>query len=126
MIEMGQTRFLPNGEMIIKTEEGIFFHAFTRDSMPILIDEEEGKALFKQGIEDKNSEPKVPKTYSLRLNGEYYGTGDFAYMIELMHEWVVIRGMYGKGEVGFEIVDETKRKPTLTEKVIAHRLGKGK
>lgn len=64
------------------------------------------------------------KPYSLRLNGEYYGTGDFAYMIELMHEWVVIRGMYGKGEVEFEIVDETKRKPTLTEKVIAHRLGK--
>ena len=36
-----QKRFLPNGEVIVKTEEGIYFHSLSETSMPILIDKED-------------------------------------------------------------------------------------
>lgn len=48
---MEQRKFLVNGEMIIKTEEGVFFHAGQEDFIPILIDEDEGKKLFEQAKE---------------------------------------------------------------------------
>ncbi len=48
-----QKRFLPNGEMIIKTEEGIYFHSISETSMPILIDKEEGELLFGQSTMTK-------------------------------------------------------------------------
>ncbi|VXB52317.1 hypothetical protein EXIGUO8H_20354 [Exiguobacterium sp. 8H] len=48
------------------------------------------------------------KPYRLYLNGEYYGSGGFAYMVELMHEWVVVRDCYGASKVEFEIREAEK------------------
>lgn len=62
--------------------------------------------------------------YSLHLNGEYYGSGDLAYMMELIQDWVITHSLYGQSEANFKIVDESNKKKTLTEKVISHRLGK--
>ena len=39
-------KVLDNGEVVIKTEEGIYFHALSEDSLPLLIDKEEGEKLF--------------------------------------------------------------------------------
>ncbi len=43
---MEQRRVLDNGEVVIKTEEGIYFHALDESSIPLLIGEEEGKELM--------------------------------------------------------------------------------
>lgn len=48
---MEQRKFLENGEMIIKTEEGVFFHAGQEDFIPVLIGEDEGEKLFEQAKE---------------------------------------------------------------------------
>ena len=46
-VKMGELRkVLSNGELVIKTDEGIYFHALNEDSMPLLIDEEEGIRLM--------------------------------------------------------------------------------
>lgn len=50
---MEQRKFFDNGEMIIKTEEGVFFHAHSENSIPILIDKEDGEKLFKLADEEK-------------------------------------------------------------------------
>ncbi len=48
---MEQRKFLENGEMVIKTEEGVFFHAGQEDFIPMSISEEEGEKLFEQAKE---------------------------------------------------------------------------
>lgn len=45
-VTMEQRRVLDNGEVVIKTEEGIYFHALDESSIPLLIGEEEGKELM--------------------------------------------------------------------------------
>lgn len=43
---MEQRRVFSNGEIVIKTEEGIFFHADFEGAIPILIDKEYGENFF--------------------------------------------------------------------------------
>ena len=45
---MEQKRILSTGEVVIKTDEGIYFHAQSEIATPILIDKEEGERLFNQ------------------------------------------------------------------------------
>jgi hypothetical protein len=45
---MEQRKVLSNGELVIKTDEGIYFHALSEDSMPLLIDKEEGERLINE------------------------------------------------------------------------------
>jgi hypothetical protein len=45
---MEQRKVLSNGELVIKTDEGIYFHALSVDSMPLLIDKEEGERLINE------------------------------------------------------------------------------
>jgi len=48
--------------------------------------------------------------HHLYLNGEYYGSGDSEYMLELVRDYVVTCGMYDRKEVDFKITKE--KKPT--------------
>lgn len=43
---MEERKVLRSGEVVIKTEEGIYFLAMNEKSIPLLIDEEEGKKLM--------------------------------------------------------------------------------
>lgn len=43
---MEQRRVFSNGEVVIKTEEGVYFHAGFEGAIPILIDKEDGEKLF--------------------------------------------------------------------------------
>lgn len=49
-------RRMDNGEIIIKTEEGLYFHAMDGSSIPILINKEEGERLWSQATELKYAE----------------------------------------------------------------------
>jgi hypothetical protein len=41
-----ETKVLSNGEVIIKTDEGYYYHAVDIDSVPVLINAEEGQRLW--------------------------------------------------------------------------------
>lgn len=43
---------LSNGEVVIKTEEGLYFHAVDDSAIPVLVSKEEGERLW--GLEDGN------------------------------------------------------------------------
>lgn len=45
---MEERKILPNGEVVIKSGEGVYFHAMDNDSLPIVIDKDEGEKLFNQ------------------------------------------------------------------------------
>lgn len=51
---MEQRRVFSNGEVVIKTGEGIFFHAYSESAIPLLIDKEDGEKLFKLIDEEDN------------------------------------------------------------------------
>lgn len=68
---MEQRRVFSNGEVVIKTEEGIFFHAHSESALPILIDKEDGEKLFKQGDEAETKKESwgvfYPNPYKRKL-----------------------------------------------------------
>ena len=43
---MEQRKVLENGDVVIKTDEGIYFHQLKEVSIPLLIDKEEGERLW--------------------------------------------------------------------------------
>lgn len=53
---MEQRRIFSNGEVVIKTEEGVFFHAHSESAMPILIDKEDGEKLFNLTDEEEKQD----------------------------------------------------------------------
>jgi hypothetical protein len=42
----GDQKVLENGEIVIQTGDGVYFHQMNKDSMPLLIDKEEGEKLM--------------------------------------------------------------------------------
>lgn len=52
---MEQRRVFSNGEVVIKTDEGVFFHAHSESALPISIDKEDGEKLFKQADEEETT-----------------------------------------------------------------------
>lgn len=48
---MEKKKILAKGEIVFKTDEGIYFHAIDESYMPLLISEEEGNKLWKEGRE---------------------------------------------------------------------------
>ena len=51
-----QKRVFSNGEVVIKTGDGIFFHAHSESAMPILIDKEDGEKLFNLKDEEEHQD----------------------------------------------------------------------
>lgn len=41
-----EVRKLPNGEVLIKTEAGLYFHAIDDNGVPVLISKDEGERLW--------------------------------------------------------------------------------
>ncbi|WP_339212963.1 hypothetical protein [Solibacillus sp. FSL W8-0372] len=46
-----EIRFLNDGGIILKNEEGIFYHKSNAESLPLTVDREEGERLFEAGNE---------------------------------------------------------------------------
>lgn len=60
-----QIRFLDGGGMVLKSDEGIFYHKVCVESLPLLLGREEGKRLFAEGKEFQNAEKKCIQPFLL-------------------------------------------------------------
>lgn len=49
-----EVKTLQNGEVIIKTEEELYFHAIDSSSIPVLVNKEEGERLWLLEVKDGN------------------------------------------------------------------------
>lgn len=65
---------IANGDILIRTEEGIYFLSVSGTSLPILIDEEEGEKLLFDRVEQQQSEIDGLQAF-YDYFGELYGTG---------------------------------------------------
>lgn len=45
-VELEKTKLLENGEVVIRTGDGVYFLASSPNAMPLLIDKEEGEKLM--------------------------------------------------------------------------------
>lgn len=50
---------------------------------------------------------KKPNVFKLYLNGRFYGSGDLPYMNELIADYLVKNGMYGKDKMDFSVERQT-------------------